>query len=455
MTSVFLALVTMVTWLASGAVDPAQSPPAPAVAPAATWPDWRGPHDNGVALTDAPSEWSDTKNVVWKIAIEGRGHSSPVVWGDRIFLTTAVPTGRRVDPPAASATGSGRRGGAGGGAGAFEEHRFEVMAVNRADGRIRWRHVAATAAPHEGYHGTYGSFASNNPVTDGQRVYASFGSRGLFVYDLDGRPLWQKDFGVQMRMLLSFGEGSAPVVHDGKVIVLFDHEGGDSFIAMLDAATGREVWRTPRPEASNWSTPLVLTHNGNKQIVVSATRSVRTYDFATGRLLWEAAGLGRNTIPRPVQHGNIVIVMSGYQSPNLLAIRLGRDGNLTGTDAILWSTTRGTSYTPSPVLHDGKLYMVTDTGLVSCLDASTGTPVYQQVRLPKPYNFKASPVAAGGKLYFATEEGDVVVAKLGGPSFEVIGTNTLADQSFIATPAIAAGDMYLRSRTHLFRIGAR
>lgn len=453
MKALSVALVAVVAWLVSVKVDFAQTPSASAVPPSATWPDWRGPHDNGIALTDAPTEWSDTKNVAWKIAIEGRGHSSPVVWGDRIFLTTAVPTGKRVEPPAAPG-GAGRRGGgAGGGAGAFEEHRLDVMAVDRADGRIRWRHTATTAVPHEGYHGVYGSFASNNPVTDGQRVYASFGSRGLFVYDLDGRPLWQKNYGVQMRMLLSFGEGSAPVVQDGKVVMLYDHE-GDSFIAMLDAATGREVWRTPRPEASNWSTPLVLTHAGSKQIVVSATRSVRSYDFTTGKLLWEAAGLGRNTIPRPVQHGNMVIVMSGYQSPNLMAIRLGREGNLTGTDAIVWSTTRGTSYTPSPVLHDGKLYMVTDSGLVSCLDASTGTPIYQQVRFPKPYNFKASPVMAGGKLYFSTEEGDVVVTKLGGP-FEVITTNTMTDQSFIATPAVAAGDMYLRSRTHLFRISAR
>jgi outer membrane protein assembly factor BamB len=422
------------------------------VAPSATWPDWRGPQDTGVALTDAPSEWGDARNVVWKVPIEGRAHSSPTVWGDRIFLTTAIPTGRRVG--ASAAGGGGRRGGgAGGGTGALEEHRFEVMAIDRADGRVRWRQVATTATPHEGYHGQYGSFASHTPVTDGERVYASFGSRGLFVYDLDGRPLWQKDFGVQMRMLLSFGEGTAPVVRDGKVIMLFDHE-GDSFIAMLDAATGREVWRTPRAERSNWSTPLVLTHAGERQIVVSATARVRSYDFATGRLLWEAAGLGRNTIPRPVRHNDLVLVMSGYQSPALMAIRLGRQGNLTGTDAIAWSTTRGTSYTPSPVLHDGKLYFVTDTGLVSCLDAATGTPVYQQARLPRPYNFKASPVAAGGKLYLATEEGDVVVVKMGGP-FEILATNTLTDQSFIATPAVAAGDLYLRSRTHLFRIGGR
>ena len=421
-----------------------------------TWPDWRGPSMNGVALTGAPTVWSDTRGIAWKVAIPGRGHSSPIVWGDRIFLTTAVPTGARAEAPAEPAGRGGRgarRGGPGGGSGGGEEHRFEVLALDSLTGAVVWRQVATTATPHEGYHGQYGSFASHTPVTDGQRVYASFGSRGLYVYDMAGAPVWKRDFGVQMRMLLQFGEGTAPVLDSGRLIMLFDHE-GESFITMLDAATGRELWRTPREERSNWSTPLVVSHGGRKQIVVSATTRVRSYDFESGRLIWEAAGLGRNTIPRPVQHGDLVLVMSGYQSPALLAIRLGRQGDLTGTDAIAWSTTRGTSYTPSPVLHDGKLYFVTDTGMVSCLDASTGAPVYQQVRLPKPYNFKASPVIAGGRMYLSTEEGDVVVAGLG-PTFEVLATNTLSGQSFIATPAVAGGELFLRSRTHLFRITAR
>jgi outer membrane protein assembly factor BamB len=426
-----------------GAASPRQGTPAPEAA----WPDWRGPLGTGVAASDAPDRWNDTTNIAWKIEIPGRGYSSPVVWGDRIFVTTAVPTGRTV-PPAGGPGNS--RGGSGGGAAAFQEHRFEVLAVDRASGKILWRQLATTAAPHEGYHAQYGSFASNSPVTDGQRVYASFGSRGLFVYDMNGRPVWQKDFGVQMRMFLQFGEGSAPVLDGGRLIMLCDHE-GDSFITMLDAATGREIWRTPRQDGSNWSTPLVVTHAGRKQIVVSATPKVRGYDFESGRLIWEAAGLGRNTIPRPVQYQDLVLVMSGYSSPALMAIRLGREGNLTGTDAIVWQTTRGLSYTPSPVVLGGKLYVVTDSGLVSCFDAATGVPAYQQVRLPRPYNFKASPVAAGGKLYFATEEGDVIVARPGAP-FDVIGTNSLSDQSFIATPAVAAGDLYLRSRTHLFRI---
>ncbi len=412
----------------------------------ARWDHWRGPFHTGVAPGNAPTRWSDTTNVAWKVEIAGRGHSSPVVWGDRIFVTTAIPTGRSM-PPAEAAS---RPAFGDGGAGAHEEHRFEVMALNRADGSVVWRQVATVQAPHEGYHHMYGSFASHSPATDGERVYASFGSRGLFVYDMDGRLVWEKDFGVRMQMFLGFGEGVGPVVEDGRLILLFDHD-GDSFITMLDAATGDEIWRTDRDEGTNWSTPLVITHAGRKQIVVGATQKVRAYEFDTGRLIWEVAGLGMNTIPRPVHYEDLVLVMSGFRNPALFAIRLGREGDLTGTDAIVWTMNRGLSYTASPVLHEGKLYFVTDSGMVSSVDASTGEPAYQQVRLPRPYNFKASPVAAGGNLYLATEEGDVLVAPLGAP-FDIVATNTLTGQSFVASPAIAGGDIFLRSRTHLFRI---
>jgi outer membrane protein assembly factor BamB len=421
------------------------------VAPDATWGHWRGPAQTGVAPGDAPARWSDTTNIAWKVAIPGRGHSSPVVWGDRIFVTTAVPTGRTGAPPAeAPAGGRGGRRFGDGGAGAREEHRFEVMALDRASGKVLWRQVAATTAPHEGYHHSYGSFASNSPTTDGERVYASFGSRGLFVYDMNGKPIWQKDFGLQMQMFLEFGEGIGPVLDEGRLIGLYDHE-GDGFLVMLDAATGREMWRTARTDGTNWAAPLVVTHNGRKQVVVNSPRKVRGYDYETGRQVWETAGLGQNTIPRAVQHRDSVLVMSGFRNPALLAIRLGREGDLAGTDAIKWTLNRGLSYTASPVLHEGTLYFVTDNGLASAVNADTGAPVYQQVRLPKPYSLKASPVAAGGKLYFATEDGDVVVAKIGS-TLDVIATNTLADQSFIATPAVAGGDIYLRSRTHLFRV---
>jgi outer membrane protein assembly factor BamB len=281
-------------------------------------------------------------------------------------------------------------------------------------------------------------------------VYAFFGSRGLYVYDLDGKPLWQKDFGLKMAMRLAFGEGSGTVVHNGRVYLQFDHQ-QEGFVVALSAADGKELWRAPRMENSSWSTPLVVEHNGARQLVVTADTKVKAYDVDTGKVVWEVAGLGTNPIPQPVQSGDTVLVMSGYRNPRLMAIRLGRTGDLTGTDAVAWETTRGTSYTGSPALHDGRLYVFSDNGLLSAFDAATGQPAYVQARLPKAYSVKASPLVVRDRVYLATEDGDVVVVKTGG-QLEVLATNTLTDQSFIASPIAVEKDLYLRSRTHLFRI---
>jgi outer membrane protein assembly factor BamB len=424
-----MSLAAVALTLALGAADEAE------------WPQWRGPFNTGMAVGDAPLRWS-AGDVRWQLAIPGRGHSTPVVAGDRMFLTTAIPTGKRTSPETA--------GRAGGGADAGLEHRFEVLAVDRRSGKPLWQRTATVATPHEGYHRVYGSFASNSPVTDGSRLFAFFGSRGLYAYDVNGGLLWQKDFGVQMRMDMAFGEGTPLTLHDGRLLLHFDHL-DTGFLVMLDPASGREIWRTKRTEPYNWAAPYVAHHGGRRQIIVSGL-TVRSYDFETGAFLWETAGLGENTIPQPVQHDDLVFAMSGHTVKMLLAIRLGRTGTLTGTDAIAWSTPRGAPYTPSPLLHDGRLYVVTDNGMLSCFDAATGKPHYQQMRLPQPYNFKASPVGANGKLYLATEEGDVVVVRMG-DRFEVLATSTLDNQSFIASPVIVAGTIYLRSRTHLFAIG--
>jgi outer membrane protein assembly factor BamB len=365
--------------------------------------------------------------------------------GDRLYLTTAVPTGRSTPPPT-----NNRRGGGGGGADGGLEHRFEVLAIDRATGQTAWQRTATVATPHEGYHRTYGSFASNSPTTDGTRVYAFFGSRGLYTYSLDGDLLWKKDFGVALRMDGAFGEGTAPTLHGDRLLIHTDNR-DLGFLAMLDAASGREIWRVPRTEPYNWAAPFVAIHNGRKQIVMNGL-TTRGYDFETGRLIWQADGLGENSVPQPVQHRDLVFAMSGHTVKILMALRLGRTGDLTGTDGVAWTTTRGVSYTPSPLLHDGRLYIVSDNGLVSCLDAMTGRPHWETQRLPRPYSFKASPVGANGKIYLATEDADVVVLRMG-DAFEVLATNTLRDQSFIASPVIVDGDLYLRSRTHLFRIG--
>jgi len=411
---------------------------------ASHWPHWRGPAHTGATTADVPLTWSDTSNVAWKIALPGRAFSTPVIWGERLFLTNAIPTGKKAEV----APAGGAR--AGGGSAAGEEHRLEVLAVDRATGKIVWRRTATTTTPHEGYHHQYGSFASNAPATDGQRVYAFFGSRGLYVYDLEGKPLWQKDFGLKMTMRLGFGEGTGTVVHDGRVYLQFDHQ-QEGFVVALNAADGKELWRAPRMENSSWSTPLVVEHAGKKQLVVTADTKVKAYDVDTGAVVWEVAGISTNPIPQPVQFRDTVIVMSGYRNPRLMSVRLGRTGDLTGTDAVAWETTRGTSYTASPALHDGRLYIIADNGMMNVFDAATGTPHYIQQRLSRPYNFKASPLVVNDRVYLATEEGAVVVVKAGS-QFEVLATNTLTDQSFIASPIALGRDLYLRSRTHLFRI---
>jgi outer membrane protein assembly factor BamB len=405
-----------------------------AVAADGDWPYWRGPEATGMARGDAPLRWSDTENIRWRATIPGRGFSSPVVWGDRIFLTTAVPS----DAAAARAR--------------LVEHRFVVLCVDRKTGKVVWERVARTETPHELAHPTYGSFASNSPVTDGRHVYAFFGSRGLFAYTLDGQPVWQKDFG-RLTMFMTFGEGAWTWLEDDTLLVVLDHE-GESFLVALDKATGKERWRTPRQGNTNWSGPYVTTVSGRKQVIVSATRESVGYDLQSGKRIWWARGLGQNTIPQPVAADGLVVVMSGYRNPNLMAIRLGRSGDLTGSDAIVWENQRGNSYTPSPVVQDGILYMLTDTGVLSALDVKTGKPHYLQQRLPKPYQFKASPVGANGKLYLASESDDIVVVRMG-PSFEVLATNTLKDQTFIASPAIIDGEIYLRGQNTLFAISDR
>ncbi len=412
-------------------------------------PQWRGPFFNGVARGDAPTTWNDTTNIKWKTEIPGRGHSTPTIWGDRVFITTAIPTGKPAPVPAATPSdGNQRRAGA-----PVVEQRFEVLALDRRNGKILWQRTAKVATPHEGYHRAYGSFASNSPVTDGKYVYAFFGSRGIFCYDFNGKLIWEKDPGVQMKMRLAFGEGSAPLLAGNRLFLVFDHE-AESFIVALDKRNGKELWRAARDERSSWSTPLAIEHNGRTEIVVSATNRVRSYDPETGKVLWESGGLGANVIPVPVYQNGTVYVMSGYRDPKMMAIKLGKQGDLTGSDAIVWSHTRGVPYTASPVLYENKLYVVTDNGMVSAFNATTGEPYYAQTRLPKAYNLKASPVGANGKLYLATEDGDVVVLKMG-EKYEVIATNHLTDQIFVATPAIALGEIFLRSQNTLFCISEK
>lgn len=418
----------------------AQAPVAFAQA-ADDWPRWRGPSGTGVATGSAPTRWSDEENVSWRVAVPGRGVSTPILLGERLFLSTAVP--RPSDDLVQDSFGGS----------ALEPQSFELHCLDARSGATRWRAVACVATPHEAFHKSYGSYASASPVTDGERVYVSFGSQGVHAFDLEGTPIWSFDPGVKLAMRNAFGEGLAPVLADGVLVQVADQESG-SFVFALDTATGKELWRVPRDEPSAWATPLVTTFDGTLQVVTSGVRRTRSYDVSTGTLLWEGAGAGLNAIPAVLRHAGLVLVMSGYKEAKILALEPGvgaQDGGEGTGPTVRWTSTKGCGYTASPVLHEGLYYTVTDGGLLSCFDAATGEAHYLEQRLPRGSTLKASPIAAGESLYLATEAGEVHLLPLG-PEFAVAATNTLADQVFIASPAVTHGALYLRSLTHLIRV---
>ena len=426
---------------------------AAALAAPQDWSHWRGEGSRGVTGADLPLEFDEETNLRWAVPLPGRGVSTPLVLGDRVILTTAVALAEREEPEEPERGGPGGRGGRGGrgggrgrDAGPQVEQSFRVLALERASGEELWNVELTKATPHEGYHRNYGSFASASPATDGEHLYVSFGSQGVFALDLDGKELWRTEVG-ELSMRRQFGEGHAPVLAGNALILCCDHE-GDSFIVALDKKSGEELWRHERDEPSAWATPLVTEVDGQVQVVTSSTNRLRAYDPADGRVIWECGGLGLNAIPAVVRHEDVVIAMSGYREAAIVGVRLGGEGDLTGTDAVVWSSKRGCGYTASPVLHGGLYYTVTDRGLASCFDAATGEAHYLEERLPRNTQLKSSPLGAGGHLFVPTESGDVHVLAMG-PAFEVVRTNSLGDHVFVASPAAADGELYLRSMTHL------
>ena len=402
-----------------------------AAEPDGFWPNWRGPLNTGVSATATPPlDWSETTNLRWKIEVPGRGAGSPVVWGDRVYISTAVP----VDDAA----------------GMRAVQKLVVMAINRKDGTIAWQKIAREEQPHEGTHNQFGTMASPSVVTDGEHVIASFESRGFYAYDMNGTLVWQKDLG-DKRMRNEFGEGSTPALHDGRLFIVWDHQ-GESFITALDKRTGQELWRAKRDEIDSWATPLVVEHAGRAQVITGAMRRVRAYDAATGAVVWDADGLTMNPIPSPVAGDGMVFLMSGFRGNDLKAVRLAdAKGDITTTEAIAWSLDRDTPYVPSPLLYDGVLYFLkSNSGLLSAYDAKTGKPHYQTQRLEAVPNVFASPVAAAGRIYIVGQQGTTAVVKAG-PDFEVVGTNTLDDR-FDASPALVDKEIYLRGYKKLYCI---
>jgi len=303
------------------------------------WPQWRGPLGTGVApQAQPPVEWSETKNVRWKTALPGKGHSTPIVVGDRIFLTTAIPYGEPVKPRLPS------RPGAHDNLAMTYHHEYVVLAVSRGTGKILWQQTVHKDLPHEAGHVT-ASLASASPVTDGERVFASFGSRGLYCLDTAGKLLWKKDLG-EMHTKHGHGEGSSPVLHGDTLVITWDHE-EQSFLVALDKRTGQQRWRVARAEDTSWATPIVVEATKGSgpfptQVIVPGTNRLRGYDLASGTLIWECAGLSSNIVASPVAANGFVYAGSSYETRNLLAIRLeGAKGDITGTKHVIWSRRRG------------------------------------------------------------------------------------------------------------------
>lgn len=423
------------------------------------WPQWRGPDGTGVAPHgDPPVTWNEDQNVRWKVPIPGRGHSSPIVWQDRVYLLTAVEVEPEPAPEATPDSASETHEPIPGGGSRFRPRgihpenpvRFVVLALNRATGSVVWERTARTAVPHEGTHRT-ATWASASAVTDGEVLVANFGSNGIYAYDLDGELLWEKDFGDQTTRN-AFGEGSSPVISGKVVVANWDHE-GDSFITAMDRDSGESLWRRERDEPTSWSTPLVVPVDGASQVIVSASNRVRAYDLETGEDVWHVGGMTLNVIPTPAYSDGLVYLMSGFRGDTVMAIRLaGAKGDLDGTDSIVWSLDRDASYTPSGLVYGDTFYFLKrNDGILSSVNARTGQHLFGPERLEGidgDAGVYASLVGAAGRVYVTGQNGTTLVLKRGA-ELDVLSANRL-DDGFDASPAIAGSQLFLRGRAHLY-----
>jgi outer membrane protein assembly factor BamB len=417
------------------------------------WAQFRGPDGQGVSVEKGlPDDWSPTRNVLWKTPIPGRGHSSPVVWGDRIFLTTAIEGERVPGAKGVEHIINGHPYVHPQGVGDDRRQTFKVLAIDARDGKIVWEKTAHEGLPYDTRH-KKGSFASQTPVTDGKLVWTYFGSEGLlFAYDMTGNLKWKASLGGIATV--GVGVGTSPVLYKDLLIVQCDEDNGDkSFVVALDKHTGKQVWRTPRKVQVSWATPVLVRAGGRDELVTSGTEWIIAYAPATGAELWRAKGVESNAVPSPVVVGDVVVLSAGFPEKLAMAIRAGGSGDITGTPRVLWKYTKGTAYVPSPIAYGGFVYLVTDKGILTCLDARTGEVKYEGGRVPVPATVMASPVAFEGKILLSSMEGDTFVIKAG-PVHEVLKTNALGE-AIAASPAIAPGRIFIRGESHLYAIGVR
>ena len=413
------------------------------------WPEWRGPEATGVApYGNPPVEWSETKNVKWKVEIPGKGHATPIIWEDKVFILTAIETDHKaVKEESAAEESTERRGPPS--IEAKNLHDFVVMAINKANGAVIWNTIVCKEAPVDGTH-NLGTWASNSPVTDGEHLYAYFGSRGLYCLDFDGNMLWKRDFG-QMEKKMEFGEGSSPTLYKDKIVILWDHE-GDSFLYIINKKTGEDILKIARDERTSWASPLVVDVNGKDQVITSATAKIRSYDLQTGEVIWTCTGMTSNVIPNPIVDKDIAYLMSGFRGNALKAIDLSKaKGDVSGTDAIVWEYNQDTPYTPSALLANDRLYFLrSNNGDLTCLDAADGKVNYSLEKLEGTGTIFASPVGVEDRLYIGSQSGITYVVKQG-PKFEILSKNTLEDGNF-ASPAIVGNEIFIRGFQYLYCI---
>ena len=415
---------------------------------AANWPQWRGPSGMGISSEkNLPAEWSPMKNIKWKTPIPGRAHSSPIVWGQKIFVTTAIEGEVVPGAKAVKHMMGDKEFLHPDSVGADRKHKFKVLCIDRETGKVLWEQTAFEGTPYDNRH-RKSSFAASTPASDGKMVYAFFGSEGMYAYDLKGKLAWKADLG--KLGTVGMGTGTSPILFDNLVLMQCDEENGDaSFIVALDKKTGKEVWKTPRKVQVSWSTPVLVRTAQRAELITSGTEAIVAYDPSSGKELWRHKGVESNAIPSPVANAEMVFVSAGFPTKIAMAITLGGSGDL--ADTVAWKYAKGTAYVPSPILYGDYLYLTTDRGILTCLDAKTGEVKYEGGRVPIPATFTASPVAFDGKILLTSEDGDTFIVKAG-PTHQIIATNTVGEPVY-ASPAVADGRIFIRAEKNLYAIG--